>query len=33
VPKHVVNPKVLDNPNFLKKLERRRVNATSQEAG
>jgi phosphoglycerate dehydrogenase-like enzyme len=32
-PPHVVNPKVLTNPAFLKKLERRRKIAESQEAG
>ncbi|HTM17844.1 MAG TPA: NAD(P)-dependent oxidoreductase [Terracidiphilus sp.] len=31
VPTHVVNVKVLDNPKFLEKLERRRVIATAQE--
>ena len=33
VPLHVVNPKVLANPAFLKKLERRRTITKSQEAG
>ena len=32
-PLHVVNPKVLTNPAFLKKLERRRTIMKSQEAG